>query len=74
MVLSKELSNNLAAVARQAGVSLFMVFLAAFQTLLHRLTGQVDIVVGTPVAGRDRSDTEGLIGLFLNSLVSLPPL
>ncbi|MGH7824577.1 MAG: amino acid adenylation domain-containing protein [Candidatus Binatia bacterium] len=68
LVLPKELSSALGSLSKTAGVTLFMTFLAAFQTLLQRLTGQDDIVVGTPVAGRDRSETEGLIGLFLNSL------
>ncbi len=45
-----------------------MTLLAAFQTLLYRYTGQEDIIVGTPIAGRNREETEGLIGLFLNSL------
>jgi amino acid adenylation domain-containing protein len=68
LVLSNELSSALSSLSKKASVTLFMTFLAAFQTLLHRLTGEDDIVVGTPVAGRDRSETEGLIGLFLNSL------
>jgi non-ribosomal peptide synthetase component F len=68
LVLAKSLSAGLRALSRERGVTLFMTFLAAFQTLLHRLTGENDIVVGTPVAGRDRSEIEGLIGLFLNSL------
>ena len=46
-----------------------MTLLAAFQTLLHRHTGQTDIVVGSPVAARSRKDFEQLIGFFLNMLV-----
>ena len=42
---------------------------AAYQTLLRRYTGQNDIVVGSPVAGRNRKETEGLVGFFLNMLV-----
>jgi aspartate racemase len=68
VLLPNGLSEELKILSRKAGVSFFMTLLAAFQTLLHRMTGQDDIVVGTPVAGRDRSETEGLIGLFLNSL------
>ena len=45
-----------------------MLLLAAFQTLLHRYSGQDDIVVGSPVANRDRSEVEGLIGYFVNML------
>ncbi|TCP59321.1 amino acid adenylation domain-containing protein [Tumebacillus sp. BK434] len=54
---------------QREGVTLFMALLAAFQTLLHRYTGQDDILVGTPVAGRSRQETEGLIGFFVNTLV-----
>ena len=46
-----------------------MVLLAAFQTLLHRYSGQTDIVTGTPVAGRPHAEIENLIGFFLNMLV-----
>ena len=46
-----------------------MTLLAAFQTLLHRYTGQDDIVVGSPIAGRTRVEIEGLIGFFVNTLV-----
>ncbi len=55
--------------ARHEGVTLFMLLLAAFQTLLHRYAGQDDIVVGTPVANRTRQEIEGLIGFFANNLV-----
>ncbi|HWM94490.1 MAG TPA: amino acid adenylation domain-containing protein [Thermoanaerobaculia bacterium] len=55
--------------ARCAGATPFMVLLAAFQTLLHRLSGQDDIRVGAPVANRGRVEIEGLIGLFANTLV-----
>jgi aspartate racemase len=50
-------------------VTLFMTLLAAFQTLLHRYTGQDDILVGSPIAGRTRTETEALIGFFVNTLV-----
>ena len=46
-----------------------MTLLAAFQTLLHRYTGQDDIVVGSPIANRNRIEIEGLIGFFVNTLV-----
>ncbi|MFP2934946.1 condensation domain-containing protein, partial [Pyxidicoccus sp. 3LG] len=48
--------------------TLFMVLLAAWQTLLSRYSGQDDVVVGSPIAGRNRTETEGLIGFFVNSL------
>ena len=55
--------------SRQEGVTLFMLQLAAFKTLLHRYTGQDDLIVGSPVAGRNRSELENLIGFFVNALV-----
>ena len=58
----------LGALARERGVTLFMLLLAAFQTLLHRYTGQDDLLIGTPVAGRERRETQGLIGFFVNTL------
>jgi aspartate racemase len=51
------------------GVTLFMLMLAAFQTLLHRYTNQEDIIVGSPIAGRSQIETEKIIGFFLNTLV-----
>ncbi|HEU4511197.1 MAG TPA: amino acid adenylation domain-containing protein [Pyrinomonadaceae bacterium] len=67
--LSTALSERLKAVSRQADVTPFMVLLAAFQILLSRQTGQDDIVVGTPTAGRNHRSIESLIGIFLNTLV-----
>ncbi|MCE9671221.1 non-ribosomal peptide synthase/polyketide synthase [Myxococcus stipitatus] len=67
--LSRELSEALQTLARDAGVTPFMLLLAAFQTLLHRYSGQEDLSVGVPVAGRDRTELEGLIGFFANTLV-----
>ncbi len=69
VVLPIELSAELTALSKQVGVTLFMTLLAAFQTLLYRYSGQDDIVVGTPVAGRNREELEGLIGFFVNTLV-----
>ncbi|HVG11012.1 MAG TPA: amino acid adenylation domain-containing protein [Thermoanaerobaculia bacterium] len=63
------LEEAVAALSRQAGASPFMVLLAAFQALLGRVSGQEDVPVGTPVAGRTRVETEPLIGLFMNTLV-----
>ena len=48
---------------------MFMLMLAAFKTLLYRYTGQPDIIVGTPIAGRERIETESLIGFFINTVV-----
>ncbi|WP_194791289.1 non-ribosomal peptide synthetase [Pseudomonas sp. UFMG81] len=63
------LTARLRSLAQQQGVTLFMLLLASFQVLLHRYTGQQDIRVGVPVAGRGKSETEGLIGLFVNTQV-----
>ena len=62
-------TEGLKTLSRQAGVTLFMTLLAAWQTLLYRYTGQEDISIGTPIAGRTRAETEGLIGFFVNTLV-----
>ncbi len=67
--LDSETAEGLRRVAQQEGGTLFMVLLAAFQTLLHRYSGQSDIVVGTPIANRGSSELEGLIGFFVNTLV-----
>jgi amino acid adenylation domain-containing protein/FkbM family methyltransferase len=67
--LSAALTESLKALGRREGATLFMVLLAAWQTLLSRTTGQDDVLVGTPVAGRDRLELEGLIGFFVNTLV-----
>ena len=69
LVLSKALSDALMKLSRQENVTLFMTLLAAFQILLQRYTGQSDITVGSPIAGRHQIEVEGLIGFFLNSLV-----
>ncbi len=67
--LPQSLNQALVALSHQEGVTLFMTLLAAFQTLLYRYTQQEDIVVGSPIANRNRSEIEGLIGFFVNSLV-----
>ncbi|HEX5760994.1 MAG TPA: amino acid adenylation domain-containing protein [Thermoanaerobaculia bacterium] len=69
VALSPERSREIRRLGREAGASLFMTLLAGFQILLARYTGQDQVSVGTPVAGRVRVETEGLIGLFLNTLV-----
>ncbi|NEQ96450.1 MAG: AMP-binding protein, partial [Cyanothece sp. SIO2G6] len=67
--LGRELSDRLKSLATAAGATLFMTLLAAFNILLHRYTGQSDIVVGSPIANRHRKEFEGLIGFFVNTLV-----
>jgi amino acid adenylation domain-containing protein len=69
LTLSPTLTNALKAMSQRHGVTLFMTLLAAFQTLLHRYTGQGDIAVGSLIANRNRVELEGLIGFFVNVLV-----
>ena len=67
--LPADLSRSIEVLAQKEGATLFMTLLAAFEVLLHRTTGQSDLVVGTPIAGRARAETEGLVGFFINNLV-----
>jgi amino acid adenylation domain-containing protein len=66
--LPAALADTLRALARQHGVSFFTVLLAGFYSLLHRYTGEDDIVVGTPITGRHHEETQRLIGYFSNTL------
>ncbi|HEU0301354.1 MAG TPA: amino acid adenylation domain-containing protein, partial [Longimicrobium sp.] len=68
LVLQGDDAAAVAALGRREGATLFMVLLAAMSVVFARLAGQDDVVIGTPIAGRTRRETEGLIGLFLNSL------
>ena len=63
------MSRGLRELSKQSGTTLFMTLLAAFKALLYRYTGQTDILVGTPVANRNRLQIEPLIGFFVNTLV-----
>ena len=67
--LPPELSSALKLLSRRERATLFMTLVAAFQTLLHRYSGQDDVLVGTPIANRQSTETEGLIGFFANTLV-----
>jgi len=69
LMLPQNLSASLTELSHQEGVTLFMTLLAAFGTILHRYTGQEDILIGSPIAGRNRSEIEGLIGFFINTVV-----
>jgi amino acid adenylation domain-containing protein len=62
-------TRELKELSRECGVTLFMTLLAAFQVLIHRYTGQQDVLVGAPTAGRDRADVAGLIGYLVNPVV-----
>ncbi|HEY0604611.1 MAG TPA: amino acid adenylation domain-containing protein, partial [Herpetosiphonaceae bacterium] len=68
-MVDAEITNGLRQLSQAEGVTLFMTLLAAFQTLLSRYSGQTDILVGSPIAGRNRSELESLIGFFVNMLV-----
>jgi amino acid adenylation domain-containing protein len=67
--LGLPLTGSLGRLAERQGVTLFMVLLAVWSALLHRQCGADDLVVGTPVANRGRSEVQALIGLFVNTLV-----
>ncbi|HVR98951.1 MAG TPA: amino acid adenylation domain-containing protein [Thermoanaerobaculia bacterium] len=67
--LPRALSERLLALSRAEGATLFMTVLAVFQALLSRWSGQLDVSVGTPIAGRNRAELEPLIGFFVNTLV-----
>ena len=67
-MLSMELRQRLEAIARGRDCTLFMALLAAYAALLHRYSGQDDIVIGTPFAGRHRSELESMLGYFINPL------
>ena len=69
LALAAPLVADLQALSQREGVTLFMVLLAAFQTLLARYSRQDDICVGVPLAGRTHVDAEGLIGFFVNTVV-----
>ncbi|MET0400641.1 MAG: amino acid adenylation domain-containing protein, partial [Longimicrobiaceae bacterium] len=66
--LPAEVTRGLRTLSREKGATLFMTLLAGWQALLWRYAGQEDVVVGTPIAGRTRRETEGLIGFFVNML------
>ncbi len=65
---SRRLTDALKSLSRQEGVTLYMTVTAAFQTLLHRYTGQNDLVIGTVSSDRKRPEVQGLVGYFLNTL------
>jgi aspartate racemase len=67
--LPKPLSVALGELSRREGATLFMTLLAGFQTLLHRYTGSDEVLVGSVIAGRNRTEIESLIGCFVNTLV-----
>jgi amino acid adenylation domain-containing protein len=68
-VLAAPLAERLAVLGRDGGATPFMTLLAGFAALLHRATGEVDLVLGTPISGRHRRELAGLVGVFINNLV-----
>ena len=69
ITIGEELSERVKEMSRREGVTIFMTVMAAYQVVLSRFCGQDDISVGTPIANRNRLETEGLIGFFVNQLV-----
>jgi amino acid adenylation domain-containing protein len=69
VMLSPDLHAGIKALGRQHEATVYMTLLAAYTAVLHRYTGQRDVLVGSPIAGRSRSETEGLIGYFANTIV-----
>jgi surfactin family lipopeptide synthetase A len=69
VALTPAITQRLQVLAHEHGATMFMGLLAVFSVLLSRYSGQDDLVVGTPVAGRTRNELEGLIGFFVNTLV-----
>nr|QNL34618.1 SteC [Pseudomonas sp.] len=68
VVLDERLSAGLKALAQRHGVTMYMLMLGAWASLLSRLSGQAEVVIGSPVANRTRAEIEGLIGMFVNTL------
>ena len=64
----KELADGLKGLAAETGTTLYMVLLAAYHVLMSKYSGQEDIVIGTPIAGRPRAELEPVIGMFVNTL------
>jgi aspartate racemase len=69
IVIDEAVARGVAELSQRHGVTVFMTLLAAFATLLARWTGETDLAIASPVAGRDRPETEDLVGLFVNTLV-----
>jgi amino acid adenylation domain-containing protein len=67
--LPPETRDAIGQLARRYDATMYMVVLAAYTTVLHRYTGQPDVLVGSPIAGRAQSESEGLIGYFANTIV-----
>ncbi|UII29506.1 amino acid adenylation domain-containing protein [Fulvivirga maritima] len=66
--IDKSLTDSISSIAAGSNTTMFTVLLSAYGILLGRLTNEEDIIIGTPVAGREHSDLEGMIGMFVNTL------
>ncbi|MCB1123646.1 MAG: AMP-binding protein, partial [Verrucomicrobiae bacterium] len=69
LLIPQFLVDKIQAIARRSGATLFMTLLAAFKVLMHRYSGQDDIAIGSPIAGRNERKLEDIIGFFVNTLV-----
>ncbi|PFB31334.1 non-ribosomal peptide synthetase, partial [Bacillus cereus] len=67
-ILDKEITSSLTKVAKETGSTLYMILLSNINILLSKFSGQEDIVVGTPIAGRNHKDIENVVGMFVNTL------
>ncbi|EPR10083.1 condensation domain-containing protein [Ruminiclostridium papyrosolvens] len=67
-VLGEELTSAVNRLAKESGTTLYMVLMAAYNILLSKYSGQTDIIVGSPIAGRQNADLENIIGMFVNAL------
>ncbi|SHJ99133.1 non-ribosomal peptide synthase domain TIGR01720/amino acid adenylation domain-containing protein [Clostridium cavendishii DSM 21758] len=67
-IIGKEETKRLREIARETGSTMYMVLFSLFKILLSKYSGQEDIIVGTPIAGRPHADLEGIIGMFVNTL------
>ena len=68
-MLNEDITRSLKQVAKDNHATLYMTVLAAFQALLHRYSGQEDISIGSPMAGRSQADFAGIVGYFVNPVV-----
>jgi non-ribosomal peptide synthetase component F len=69
LIINQEITEKLQLLSRETGTTLFMTLLAVFSTLLYRYSHQEDILIGSPIANRNREEIEPLIGCFVNTLV-----
>ncbi|MED2795925.1 amino acid adenylation domain-containing protein, partial [Bacillus wiedmannii] len=66
--IGQEITEKLKLIGKQQNATLYMVLLAAYNTLLYKYTGQEEVVVGSPIAGRPHADLEHIVGMFVNTL------